>query len=280
MKRLIVRSNHGKITLTEENIMEMLDVLEIHPCDINKILQCYNNIECLMLKLLSTQLLLSETCLKIIDKVLTFDGFGRPCFNIDERELSSKVKVNAGRTWTIMSMENYLINTYLEKHVADIGIKPCCDWNYIFRNYEIFEDYVFSNIGKINFINIDKYYKFSHKFIIKNINVIGWKIGTYLLFNNRTISSSSTIIDKYSDYLDWDIISKGELSNDFVIKYNNKLNWEYVDIRRLSPDIIEEYSDKINWSKEENYLHVCNIIYPDLRGLLPDDVKQQYESQI
>jgi len=68
---------------------------------------------------------------------------------------------------------------------------------------------------------------------------------------------SEKFIEKYSDKVNWVLISKYQkLSEKFIEKYKDKVNWKYIsEHQKLSKSFIEKHKDKLNLDLIEHSWH-------------------------
>lgn len=59
---------------------------------------------------------------------------------------------------------------------------------------------------------------------------------------------SLEFIEEFSDYVDWEAISRYDnLTEDFIRKYQDKIDWEIISYNLLSEAFIREFQDKVKW---------------------------------
>jgi len=136
------------------------------------------------------------------------------------RWIENKFKKKETPMETTSYLDEFKTEESLKDHLSKFGSMPEADWGYATRAINLSDEFLFENA--------------------KNIF---WKI----ICERRTLSEAQ--IDKFADFLDFDLVSKNQrLTIATIRKYLNKFSFESLSkFQKLPEDFIEEFQNELDW---------------------------------
>lgn len=197
-------------------------------------------------------------------------------------------------SWILLSSRQKLGERFITE------FKDLVSWMEISKSPFISEKFIEQNKDKLNREGICCSRILSEEFILNNMEFISWEytlskqkisekilieIMDYFISNkeNKDYTSawcvisaeqelSERLIEKYRDYLDFDLISYHQvLSESFILRNFDKLNKDYiVEKQKLSESLIRRYWKELNWSLIPSFQEMSENLISDFADIIED----------
>ncbi len=105
------------------------------------------------------------------------------------------------------------------------------------------EEYIRSNIDKVNWYDISRNQILSEDFIREFQDKVNWAVISYKQKLNENF------IREFQDRVHWRYISSNQkLTTNFIRKFKNRINWTLITCHQnLNTKFIKEFQDKVDW---------------------------------
>lgn len=165
------------------------------------------------------------------------------------------------------NLHENISENFLEKHFDNFPH----DFHYsqMSSRIKLSEDFIERHIDKLNFDNIIRHQDLSLNFIEKYENKIDFNI----LSINQYIATNDEILQKYSDKLDWEDISRNIKNEEQFLKYEDKLDLRiFVDFNIINNPNFEKLSDEF---VNNHFKELINTDYAKY-FIKPEDIYNQF----